>query len=71
MKKYRLNNLDCASCATKIEDNLSKTEGVKFVSINFTSSTMTIDTDDIEKVKVRIKTIGPEVEIESSDKENT
>lgn len=70
MKKYKLNNLDCASCASKIENSLSKLEEVKFVSVNFANSTMTIDTDNIEKVKIRIKAIEPEVEVQDIDKEN-
>lgn len=68
MKKYKLKNLDCASCATKIEDSLTKMGEVKFVSVNFVHSTMTIDTDDMDKVTSRIKQIEPEVEIEPDDK---
>ena len=69
MKKYKLNNLDCASCASKIEDNLTKLGGVKFVNVNFANSTMTIDTGDIEMVKARIKKIEPEVEVVDNEKE--
>ncbi len=69
MKKYQLKNLDCASCASKIEDNLTKLGGVKFVSVNFANATMTIDTDNIEKVKTKIKEIEPEVEVEDNEKE--
>jgi len=58
MKKYTLKNLDCASCAAKIEDNLTKLGEVKFVTVNFANSTMTIDTDNIEKVKSKIKEIN-------------
>jgi Cd2+/Zn2+-exporting ATPase len=64
MKKYTLKNLDCASCAAKIEDNLTKLGEVKFVAVNFANSTMTIDTENLEKVKARIKEIEPEVELE-------
>lgn len=69
MKKYKLKNLDCASCAAKIEDNLTKLGEVKFVTVNFANSTITIDTDNLEKVKARIKEIEPEVELEDIDKE--
>ncbi len=71
MKKYTLKNLDCASCAAKIEANLTKLGEVKFVNVNFANSTMTIDTDNLEKVKARIKEIEPEVEVEDNDKEKT
>ena len=57
------------ACASKIEDNLTKLGGVKFVSVNFANSTMTIDTDNIEMVKAHIKKIEPEVEVEDNEKE--
>ena len=69
MKKYQLKNLDCAACASKIEDNLTKSGSVKFVNVDFANSTMTIDTDDIEMVKARIKKIEPEVEVVDNEKE--
>ena len=69
MKRYKLKNMDCASCASKIEANLAKLDGVRFVSINFATSSMTVDTDNLEKVKARIKEIEPEVEVEDIDKE--
>lgn len=69
MKKYVLKKLDCALCASKIEDKLKKMVEVKFVMVNFANSTMTIDTDNIEKVKSKIKEIEPEVEIEVADVE--
>lgn len=71
MKKYKLKNLDCASCASKIEDNLAKLEDVKFVNVNFANSTMTIDTDNLEKVRSKIQEIEPDVEFEDADKEKT
>jgi Cd2+/Zn2+-exporting ATPase len=71
MKKYKLNNLDCASCASKIESSLSKLEEVKSVSVNFANATMTIDTDNLEKVKALIKKLEPEVEVQNIDKEKT
>jgi len=63
MKKYQLKNIDCASCAAKIEDGLSKLPEVKFVTVNFANSTLQIDAPDIEKVKRKIKEIEPEVEL--------
>ncbi|KUO58545.1 hypothetical protein APF79_06975 [bacterium BRH_c32] len=69
MKKYRLKNIDCASCAAKIEEGLSEMEGVKSCSVNFANSSLFIDTDNIESVKKKIKEIEPEVEVvETQDK---
>ncbi|MDE5417631.1 cadmium-translocating P-type ATPase [Labilibaculum sp. DW002] len=69
MKKYILENLDCASCAAKIERNLANLEEVNFVNINFVNSSLTIDTNNLEKVKSKIKEIEPEVEIRENDNE--
>lgn len=64
MKKYKLKNLDCASCAAKIEEGVKKMPDVKFVSVNFANSMITLDTDNLEKVKEKITEIEPEVELE-------
>ncbi|KUG25562.1 lead, cadmium, zinc and mercury transporting atpase [hydrocarbon metagenome] len=64
MKKYQLKNLDCASCALKIEEGLTKLEEVKYVNVNFANSTITIDTDNFEKIKSKIKELEPEVEVQ-------
>jgi len=69
MKKYQLKNIDCASCAAKIEDGLSKMEGVKSCSVNFANSTLQIDAPDIEEVKKKIKEIEPEVIVEEMQNE--
>ncbi|NOX85852.1 MAG: cadmium-translocating P-type ATPase [Chlorobi bacterium] len=71
MEKYKLKNLDCASCASKIEDSLNKLDEVKFVTVNFATSSMTIETDDLEKVKNKITEVEPEVEIEAAGKAKT
>jgi Cd2+/Zn2+-exporting ATPase len=69
MEKYKLKNLSCASCAAKIEGSLTRLDEVKFVSVNFATSSMTIDTNDLEKVKSKITEVEPEVEIEDPHKE--
>ncbi|HDZ58864.1 MAG TPA: heavy-metal-associated domain-containing protein, partial [Ignavibacteriales bacterium] len=73
MEKYKLKNMDCASCAAKIEDGVAKLEEVKFVSVNFANSSITIDTDDFQKVKKKINELEPEVEIvdQESEQEET
>jgi len=69
MKKYKVKNLSCASCAAKIEDGVAKLEEVNFISVNFANSFIQIDTNDIEKVKAKIKEIEAEVEIVENDQE--
>jgi Cd2+/Zn2+-exporting ATPase len=64
MKKYKLKNMDCASCAAKIEDGLSKMDDVKFVTVNFVNSSLEIEANDLDSVKRKIKDIEPDVELE-------
>ncbi len=66
MKKYNLRNIDCASCAAKIETDLSNMKEVKFVSINFANSSITIDTDNLDLVKSKIDEIEPGATIDES-----
>ena len=48
MKKvFRLENLDCAHCAAKIEDAVRKMEGVTDVSVNFLSQKMVLEMRDL------------------------
>jgi Zn2+/Cd2+-exporting ATPase len=63
MKTYKLQNLDCANCALKIENVLKQLESVKKVSVNFATETLTIDTEDFNTVKRKIKSIEPDIEI--------
>lgn len=63
MKKYFLENLDCANCALKLESNLDKLDIVRYVSIDFSTLSMIIDTDYIKKVQEEIKILAPDVTI--------
>lgn len=69
MVKYKLKNLDCATCAAKIEDGVRKLEEVKFVNVNFASSTITVDTGNLKKVKAKIREIEPDVELLDDENE--
>ncbi len=47
MKKvYRLEDLDCANCAAKMERAVGKLDGVTSVSVSFMGQRMTIEADD-------------------------
>ena len=47
MKKiYRLEDLDCANCAAKIEKDTAKLEGVKSAALNLLSQKMVIECDE-------------------------
>ncbi len=64
MKKYRINNIDCASCAARIEEGVRKLENVRFVSVNFATASIVLDTGDLDRVKQRIREIEPGAELE-------
>ncbi|QYR61768.1 cation transporter [Fusobacterium polymorphum] len=68
MKKvFKLEGLNCAHCAAKIEEKVSKLEGVKSVVINFMTTKMTLESVDenigdiLEKVKKLINEVEPDV----------
>jgi len=45
-KKFKLDEVDCANCAAKMENAISKIDGVNEVSVNFMTQKMTLDADD-------------------------
>lgn len=45
-KKFKLQDLDCANCAAKMEDAIRKLEGVNDASVSFLTQKLTLDADD-------------------------
>lgn len=45
-KKFKLQDLDCANCAAKMENAIKKIEGVQDASVSFMTQKMTIEADD-------------------------
>lgn len=45
-RTFRLEGLDCANCAAKIENAVGKLSGVRFASVNFMAAKMTIEGED-------------------------
>ena len=45
-KAFRLEGLDCANCAAKIENAVKKLDGVTAASVNFMTTKMVIEGDD-------------------------
>ncbi|MCH3964595.1 MAG: cadmium-translocating P-type ATPase [Clostridium sp.] len=67
-KELVLKGLNCANCFQKIQNEASKVEGVHKASVNFADKTLTIETNDINKInniitKIRsiVKKIEPDV----------
>ena len=58
-KKFKLEDLDCANCAAKMEDAIKKIDGVNDATVSFLAQKMTIDAvdekfDDIMKEVVAV-----------------
>lgn len=63
IKKFRIDGLDCANCAAKIEDKISKLNGVRSASLSFMTGKLVLEADDgvmdeiVEKAKAIINRI--------------
>ncbi len=45
-KKFKMENLECANCAAKMEDLIKKIPGVNDASVSFLSQKLTLDADE-------------------------
>ena len=67
--KYVLEGLDCANCAAKMENEISKLEKVNSVSVSFMSARMTLELleecaeETLNKIEKIVKKIEPDVEL--------
>ena len=44
--KFKLEDLDCANCAAKMEDAIKKIHGVNDANVSFMAQKMTIEAED-------------------------
>lgn len=68
IKSFKLENLDCANCAAKIESEILKIDGVISASVSFMAQKVTIETGDdfdiiLKKVKAVINRVEPDCEL--------
>ena len=63
-KKFKLQDLDCANCAAKMEEAIKKIDGVNDASVSFMTQKLTIDAaderfdaimDEVEKVCAKVE----------------
>lgn len=47
-RSFKLENLDCANCAAKMEDQINKLEGVS-ASVSFMTQRLNIEAEDMDK----------------------
>ncbi|MDE6914991.1 MAG: cation transporter [Lachnospiraceae bacterium] len=68
-KKFKLEDLDCAHCAAKMEEAIKKIEGVNDASVNFLAQKMTVDAVDerfdaiMEEVRAVCAKVEPDCKI--------
>ncbi len=68
-KVFKLDEIDCANCAQKLQDGLAKLEGVKSVSVNFMTQKLTLEAEDsefedvLERVVEYTEEVEPDCEI--------
>lgn len=65
-KTFKLEDLDCANCAAKMEEAIKKLEGVNDASVSFLTQKMTVDIEDekfdtvMDEVVKKCKKIEPD-----------
>ena len=63
-RQYKLNNLDCASCASKIEERLSAIDAFSEVSVSFPTATLTLKAEGepralADRINLEISRVEP------------
>jgi len=63
-KTIKLQDLDCANCAAKIENSISKLDGVTNVKVNFMSQKMILEAQDdqFDTIIAQAKKIAKKIE---------
>lgn len=63
-KKFKLENLDCANCAAKMEDSIKKINGVEDASVSFMTQKMTVIAADdrFDDIMQEVKKVCAKVE---------
>ena len=68
-KKYKLDEIDCANCALKLEEAVKEVEGVSSVKVNYMMQKMTVEADEekmeaVEKAVLAVcKKLEPDMEV--------
>ena len=68
---FTLKNLDCASCAAKIENGLNAAQGVNDAVLDFASLTLHVRATDIARIVEEVRKVEPEVEIVPKSEETS
>ncbi len=64
-KSFKLDEIDCANCAQKLEDAIKKLEGVADARVNFMTQKLTLTTAedaDFDEVLERVVNLAADIE---------
>ncbi len=63
-KKFKLEDLDCANCAAKMEEAIKKLDGVSDASVSFMAQKLTVEAEDdrFDEIMRKIISICAKVE---------
>ena len=63
-KSFKLDEIDCANCARKLQDELAKLDGVDAVSVNFMTQKLTLSAADecFDEVLGRVVALTAKIE---------
>ena len=68
-KKFKMQDVDCANCAAKMEEAIKKIDGVNDASVSFMAQKLSIDADDerfdeiMQEIVKVCKKVEPDCEI--------
>lgn len=63
-KKFKLEDLDCANCAAKMEEAIKKIPGVNDASVSFMTQKMTINAEDEQFDEIMQKVVNACAKVE-------
>lgn len=63
-KKFKLEDLDCANCAAKMEDAIKKLDGVSDASVSFMTQKLTVEAEEdrFDEIMQKIISVCAKVE---------
>ena len=68
-KSFKLDEIDCANCALKLEDAIRKVDGVDDVKVNFLTQKLTLSASDerfnevLDRVVALVAKVEPDCEV--------
>lgn len=68
-KSYKLQDLDCANCAAKMEAAINKINGVNKATVSFMTQKLTLDADDsrfdaiLKEAEATMKKVEPDCKL--------